>query len=286
MMQSLSELVRAAQTLTIYTRRPVHGRSIGQYPTAWSGGGFSFRQLREYVPGDDIRFVDWKSTARMGQLLVRDYYDEQNRTFVIVLDCSASMQFASGAYAKLDIAGNIAASLAYAIHLHGDAVGYISANADYMHAAPPRSSASHVRHVMQQIQHDTQHACGRVAMSNVHRRIMHMYPRPTGVIYISDFLDDAYADIIKHMGYQHALMPIRIVDPQEEQLDVPNETVLHDVETGDRMTMTRRMRSIYRQWYAYHQAYFHSAMRRAGVVPCECYTDQDWLSSIRSYMRG
>ncbi len=283
-MRNVSDIVRYARTLTINTRRSLHGRSIGPYPKAWSGGGFEFRQLRGYTPGDDIRFVDWKSSARTGELLVRDYYDEQNRTFVIVLDCSASMQFSSVRDRKADVAGDIAASIAYAMYLHGDAVGYIAVSGDQLYSLPPRVGHQHVRSVIEQIAHDIKVPHGRISMSEVARRLMYMYPRPTGVVYISDFLDDGYEKAMKKMAYQHAYMPIRILDPQEVQLNVPHETEIYDTETGDQIMMTHGMHEAYQQWFSYYDAYFYNAIRRAGARSCTCYTHSDWISQVRTFM--
>src|SRR3989339_1338362 len=106
-----SEILKKIQDIKIRTRRVMNGASAGGHVTRQKGSGFEFDQIRAYEYGDDIRFVDWNSSARSGKLLVRQYLDEKNRTIMICLDVSASTFFASTQDKASDIMQQVTAVL-------------------------------------------------------------------------------------------------------------------------------------------------------------------------------
>ena len=281
-----TELIRAARSISIRTKKSILGRSVGPYQAPWSGAGFEFRQLRAYSPGDDIRFVDWKSSARSGELLVRDYYDEQNRAFLVLLDTSQSMQFSSTDTLKSHVARDIAIALMHSIYFHGDAVGCVYGTSRGVMRMPIRAGSSHLQKMVRNMVTDVASSDSDMSLSSMLEYVMNHFTRPMGIIIISDFLDDTYETALQRLAYKHAVMPIRILDKQEASLHVPHETRLYDPETREQVVMTDDMQDIYHSWFAYYDAYFQQTMRKFGVFSCTCYTNNVWLETVRSYMAG
>jgi len=281
-MYDISEIARVARALHIRTRTSILGKAAGPYRSSWSGSGYEFRQLRGYVAGDDIRYVDWKSTARTGNLLVRDYYDEHNRVFLIVMDQSASMQFTSGTMSKLDIASRIAATLSYTGYMYRDAVGYIGC-LDHVHThIPPQSGGKHIRTIMRHIASDAQYARGGMNISDMLHHVVARYKRPVGLILLSDFIDTTYEQMLRYAAYRHAVIPIRVLDPQEAALEAPDDVCMYDPETHAQYVTGGNMHTLYQQWFAEYDAHFHRVMRKYGITPHTFYTDRDWATHIQT----
>jgi len=286
MQKEIAEIQKAAQALRIQTRVTTPGRSVGSYRTAWSGEGFEFHKLRSYATGDDIRFVDWSSSARSGYMLVRDYYDEQNRAFVILLDASASMQFTSCSVFKIDMAAQIASTLAYTCYMNGDAVGYMgfSSRIDW-HVRPARKQAHVYRMIFHMLQRKKQ-ASGQASLSHALSTLSHQYHRPVTVICISDFLQDHYERELRICRQRHHVIPICIRDAQEQALDVPHDITLHDPEMGDTLSIDQELSRLYASWMESYNNELMRIMKRCGVIPCICLTRDAWLSRLRYYIHG
>src|SRR3989339_183510 len=121
-MEGLSELRRHVSSAVIQTRRMLTGSRAGQFRIMTRGSGSDFDQLREYQPGDDVRFIDWKSSARGQHLVVREYRDERSRSIHLLLDCSQSMLFGTSEKRLYERAASVAAIVAVMGENAGDAV--------------------------------------------------------------------------------------------------------------------------------------------------------------------
>ena len=285
-MQIPKDVINKARSLEIRTRKYVRGKNLGGYATPWSGGGFEFRQLRDYTSGDDIRFVDWKSFARTGSLLVRDYHDEHNRSIVLILDCSSSMYFARSKTLKAERAGEIASVMAYSACFSGDAVGCVVFGDGIISHITPRAGHAHTQQVVYTCLQESSHPRGSMSLGETIKRIAPEYGRSTCFIVISDFLDDTYKREITVLAQRHDIIPIRIVDEQEESPYIAEETYAYDTETHDQILVTRDTVQMYTCWVSQHTAYFNRVMRTIGTTPCTCYVGGEWFSHVLSYMHS
>lgn len=136
---SVADLRRRLATTVVRTKKSLAGVRAGQFRTLQRGSGSDFDQLRDYMPGDDVRFIDWKSSARADRLVLRQYRDERSRVMMVVLDTSASMNYGTGALSALEAAFHVATILAVIAEIRGDALGlYLLADGPVC-ALPPIS---------------------------------------------------------------------------------------------------------------------------------------------------
>jgi uncharacterized protein (DUF58 family) len=220
--------------LELRARSVVEGFLQGLHRSPFVGYSVEFAAHREYVPGDDLRHVNWKLFARQRRLYVKEYDAETNMNLYLLLDISGSMECASGGLSKLSYASTLAAALAYLALKQRDAVG-ITLFADIVRAhLPPSSKPHHLDEILRVIG-DT-----RDRPASNARRALHPaaeLARHRGlVVIISDLFDDADAliECIEHLRFRrHEVIVFHILDPLERDLALDGNVRFRDLETGD-----------------------------------------------------
>jgi uncharacterized protein (DUF58 family) len=138
------EVLSRAEALGMKARQVVEGLRVGDHKSPYKGFSVEFVQHREYVPGDDIRHIDWKSYGRSERYTIKQYEQETNFTCHLLVDCSNSMRYGSGASNKLEYAKLLAASLAYMVIRQRDTVSLRTFNRGWVAELPPSSQLGHI----------------------------------------------------------------------------------------------------------------------------------------------
>jgi uncharacterized protein (DUF58 family) len=145
------EVLKSIAGLELKARLIVEGFVSGMHRSPFKGFSVEFAEHREYVPGDDLRFVDWKVYGKSDRYYIKQYEEETNLRCWILLDCSESMEYQSGAMSKIDYARHAAAALAYLVSQQSDAVGLCLFDDKVRAVLPPASSAGHLRMLLQHL---------------------------------------------------------------------------------------------------------------------------------------
>lgn len=213
-------LARIAR-LDLRARHVVEGFLSGMHRSPYFGQSVEFRQHREYVPGDDLRHVDWKVWARQDRLYVKQFEEDTNLRCHLLVDSSASMQYGgSGPWNKYDCACTIAASLAYLVLKQQDAIGCTVFDETARRVVPPRSQRSHLRTVVDNLERCA--PAERTDLLRVLRAAAETLPRRGMIILISDLLTDASATLrglrlLRQRG--HDVLVLHVMD--DDELDFP-----------------------------------------------------------------
>src|SRR5258707_3657131 len=138
------EVLRQIRRLQLKARRAVEDLLGGEYHSVFKGSGIAFDEVREYQPGDDIRAIDWNVTARMGHPFIKRFIEERELTVLLVVDCSGSQQFGTGAQQKREVAAELAAVLAFSAISNNDRVRLLQFNDPVERFVPPRKGTPHV----------------------------------------------------------------------------------------------------------------------------------------------
>ncbi|BDC34368.1 hypothetical protein Noda2021_03260 [Candidatus Dependentiae bacterium Noda2021] len=225
------EVLRKIREIEIKARRLVSATFMGAASSAQKGTGFEFDQLREYQQGDDVRAIDWKSSARANKILIKQYIEERNRTIIIMLDVSGSMGFASQSLTKSDIAGQIAALLALVGDYGKDRVGLLIFS-DQIHSfLPPKKGKTWVRQIIYEIfSQRPNHAHTNINAALAYINKYHY--KNAHLFLISDFIDKDYDKNLGIAAAKHDLVAIRIVDPFERSFANAGILYVKDSETG------------------------------------------------------
>lgn len=242
-----ADILRRVRHLEIRSRRMVQNLLLGQYHSVFRGRGIEFNEVREYLPGDDIRIIDWNVTARMGMPYVKKFVEERELTVYLVVDVSASQGFTTAPQTKRDLAAEIGALLALSAVSNNDKVGLIAFSRDIEKFVPASKGLRHVLRILREIlylrpgQRGTDIAAAAGFLSRVAKR-------RSVVFLISDFLDQGYETALRLAARRHEIVAITIGDPREEELPPVGIVEMVDSETGERIvldTSSRATRHLY-----------------------------------------
>jgi len=280
-----SELLRKVRRIEIRSRHLVEDLLAGQSESVFKGRGIEFEEVRPYVPGDEVRDIDWNVTARLGQPYVKRFVEQRELTVMLVVDVSRSMRFGTAGPEKRELAAELCAVLGFAALRNDDRIGLVLAADKVEHFVPPARGRSHLLRILRDVLGVVPKSQGthlgeaaRFVMRTTHRRSM--------VFWISDFEDRIEPRDWRVLGKRHELTALVVRDPRDEVMPAAGWVELEDLESGERRlvhTGSRRRRERYQQearaqWRAVEQAL---AKTRCPVV--EIRTDRSYLPVLLRY---
>ncbi len=228
------ELLKKIRKIQIRTSHMVSDVFAGQYHSVFKGRGMEFDEVREYVPGDDVRTIDWNVTARTGIPHIKKFVEEREMTVMLLVDVSASHQFGCGEQLKRDLATEIAAVVAFSAIQNSDRVGLILFSDQIEKYIPPQKGSSHVLRIIREIlHHEPQNKKTNVVPALDF--LNHVCPRKATTFLISDFIfENDFIKPLRISAKRHDLIGMLIQDKHEFAL--PNVGIVewHDAETGER----------------------------------------------------
>lgn len=227
------EHVQKAKELELHTRRILSGSGVGATRSKQKGFGYDFDQLRMYQYGDDVRLIDWKSSARsMNNLHIRQYFEERNRTFMICLDISASTMFGSKKYTKQEIMQQIAGVLAFAAAWSKDQVGLILFSDHVEYVIAPSKNQYHVQEIVERI--FAHQAKGTKTDLNILcDYVLTHIPKKTTLLVISDFIAKDFSISLKKLMSVMNFISIVYLDELEVSLHNVGLVWMRDPETQE-----------------------------------------------------
>lgn len=241
-----AELARISD-LSLLARTVVEGFLSGVHRSPHSGASIEFAQYRPYTQDDDTRRVDWKLYARADRLHIKQFQEETNMRCTVLLDCSASMDYGSGAVSKFDYARMLAACLAMILHKQRDAGGFIAYHDRVLVHLPPRSDPRHLQRTLLELQNVR--PSGETNTAGALQRLGETL-QPRGMVaLISDLLYPA-EDVVDHLkslrAKRHDVMVLQISDPAEQTFPFDKATTFVDAESErERFTIPDQAREEY-----------------------------------------
>lgn len=240
--------------LELVARWVVEGFISGLHRSPHLGFSTDFAEHRQYVPGDDIRHIDWRLYARTERYYLKEYEADTNTNFMVLLDVSGSMGYGSAGMTKLEYAKYLAASLTYFSHRQRDRVGLATFDDDLLEYVPP--SAKHLQQVLYGIDRATPRAKG--ALARPLAKIAESQRRRGFMLVLSD-LYESPDQVISALGplrdAGHDVVVMQLLDPMERSFDFSDAATFEDVESGVRLPVVpSRLRGEYQRLVAEHVA--------------------------------
>ncbi|MBU0678335.1 MAG: DUF58 domain-containing protein [Verrucomicrobia bacterium] len=228
------EIIRKVRHIQIRTRHMVNDVFAGQYHSVFKGQGIEFEEVREYVPGDDIRSIDWNVTARMGHPYIKKFVEEREMTVMLLVDISASNVFGSTQQLKKDLAAEIAAVLAFSAIRNNDRVGLILFTDEVERYVPPQKGVRHVLRVIREVLHfEPRQKKTRVVPTLDF--LNHVATRKAVTFLISDFLfPEDYKRALTVTAKRHDLVGVIVRDKREQAWPKVGLVDWEDAESGRR----------------------------------------------------
>ena len=295
-----AEIVRQVRRIQLRTGRQVADVLAGAYVSVFKGRGVEFDEVRPYVPGDDVRTIDWNVTARMGAPYVKRYVEERQLTVLLIVDMSASLDFGSAERSKREAAVELSALLAFSAIYNDDKVGLLLFHGEVDQFIPPRKGQKHALRVVREVLARGQETSAvrpreralaalpralairfaqlRERSRSARRRstnIAHalefcrrVLPRRAVLFLISDFLDDGYLDALRGANRKHDVVAVRVTDRRESEFQDAGLVTLEDAETGERRlvdTSSPALRAALAQDADARTEALHRCLRGSGI---------------------
>jgi uncharacterized protein (DUF58 family) len=290
---TLIELLESVRRLEVRTNRLVNDTMVGAYLSHFKGRGMDFEELREYIPGDDVRDIDWNVTRRLGRPFVKRFREERELTAVIAMDVSASSRFGSANRTKREFAAEIAATLAFSAAKNGDKVALLLFTDEVELFVPPRKGRRHILRIVRELlmckpkKRGTTISSALVFLNHVlHRRAM--------VFLLTDFLHSNLAtnrprDVIAELGLtntRHDVVCLHLHDPRESTLPEAGLLTIEDAETGELLELDSNRNSVRARFAAVNAdrlAELDRALNRTGVDTLRLKTTEPFAPVLQRF---
>jgi len=281
------ELVKKLKKIEIYTSRLANDQLAGSYHSVFKGRGMAFSEVRQYQPGDDVRFIDWNVSARMNDTYVKVFTEEREMTVMLLVDLSASERFGSADKPKIETVAEVAALLAFSAIKNNDRVGLILFTDQVERFVPPKKGRSHVMRVVTEILNAEPKSEGTdlgVALD----LLGGIGKRRTVAFLISDFIAEEYEKPLRVVSAKHDLIPIQVVDPREDELPDVGLALIEDLESGELVevdTSNLNVRANYAREAQRQRAAREHLFRRLQLDHCTVSTDRDFVKPLTELFR-
>jgi len=289
-----ADLAHAARVLQVRSRREVAGALTGGYRSAFRGGGIEFEESRPYVPGDDVRAIDWNALARTGTAYVKHYREERDQTLLLLVDVSASMAFGSAGPTKSALAARSAALLSAAAAYAGDRVALWTFDRELRCEIEPGRGEAHGLRVLRALIAAGSPGDGATAFGPVLARLRERVHRRAIVFLLSDLRDEALfatdaagrrlRSSLAAVARRHDVVAGWVVDPRELALPRAGTLRVADPEAPARSLLLRAGSARARERYtiAAHarERAFQARLRAEGIDRVTLSTDADPLRAL------
>ncbi len=276
---------RVLQRLDWTVLRRLDGFLQGDYRTVFRGQGLDLADIREYVPGDDVRYIDWNVTARMETAYVREYLEDREVTAHFLLDLSPSMDFGTAQAKKLDLLIDLVGALARVLTRHGNKVGAILYGRGVERVIPAASGRVQVLRILHELlERPRPKSAPFTSLSELLDLAARTIGRRSLVFVVSDFISaPGWERPLGLLARRHETLAVRLVDPREQELPDIGAVWMTDAETGEQMwidTGDVRFRARFAEIARRREEKLLGAFRHAGVDVLQLSTEDDLVAGI------
>lgn len=263
----------------------VNASFAGQYESVFKGRGMEFDEVREYMPGDDVRSIDWNVTARTGKAHIKTFKEERELTVMFLVDLSASGDFGSRERFKNELAAEFCAVLAFAAIRNNDKVGLIIFTDQIEHFIPPQKGPTHVlRLIRELITFEIPNRKTNIPMAADH--LARVITKRATVFVVSDFLTEDTQKLKKSLSLlnkKHDVIAASVSDPAEVNLPKAGLVDLYDAETGNILTVDTSSKSFRKNYHTANtlrQNKLTELFRSIGVDEIKISTEKPYINDL------
>jgi uncharacterized protein (DUF58 family) len=275
------------RNLEMRARVVVEGFWTGIHRSPYHGFSVEFTEYRQYTPGDDPRYLDWRVFARSDRYFIKKFEDETNLRCHLLVDNSRSMSYGSSGYTKAQYSATLAATLACFLYLQGDAVGLLTFDEDVRDYLPARHRAGHLRHVMLALEKP---ALGKSTnLAPPLKRMADIVRKRGLMVLLSDFLapiEKLEAELITLTAAGHEVILFQILDPAELSFEFAAPMMFQDLESGRTLFIDpATARKEYLRKLEAHSADLRVTCQKLGVSYLQLPTNQPLERALFDFVR-
>ncbi|MFK7991782.1 MAG: DUF58 domain-containing protein [Sandaracinaceae bacterium] len=281
------ELIKKLRKIEIRTSKLANDQLAGGYHSVFKGRGMAFSEVRQYQPGDDVRFIDWNVSARMNETYVKVFTEEREMTVMLLVDLSGSERFGSVARPKVETVAEVSALLAFSAIKNNDRVGLVLFTDRIEKFVPPKKGKGHVMRVVTEILNARPEGEG-TDLGTALDLLGRVTRRRSVAFLVSDFIASEFERPLRIASKKHDLIPVQVVDPREEELPDVGYALFEDLETGDVVeidTSDAKVRAAYRRRVSKQRQKREEMFRRLSVDHITVNTHTDYVRPLNDLFR-
>ena len=284
-MLTTAEIIKKVRLLEIKSKKLTSDLFTGEYHSAFKGKGMSYKEVREYAAGDDIRFIDWNVSARMGHPYSKIFEEERELTVMLLVDISKSSLFGTIHATKKDIITEIGAVLSFSAVNNNDKIGVVFYDDEIVKYIPPKKGRQHALFIVRELL-TIEPRTGGTQLSKALKYFNNTTKQKSIAFVLSDFIDANYNDALRIAGKKHDVIGIKLYDKMDLQL--PRAGMLHvkDAETGIQKwidTDDLFVRHSYEQEFFRVTKYSNDIFKKAGCDLLHLRTDEDYVKVLQRF---
>lgn len=284
-MLTTSEIIKKVRALEIKSKKLASDLFTGEYHSAFKGKGMSFKEVREYSAGDDIRFIDWNVSARFGHPFSKIFEEERELTVMLLVDISASSRFGTRHATKRDIITEMGAVLSFSAVNNGDKIGVIFYSDKVEAYLPPKKGRQQALYIVRELL--SKEPKGKSTQLSATLRYFNNCTKQKSIAFIlSDFIDANYEDALRIASKKHDMIGIKIYDRMDMQLPNAGLLQVQDAESG----LTRWVdsgnafvRESYLQEFFRITEYSTQTFKKAGSDLLHLQTGDDYVKVLQRF---
>ena len=284
------EILKKVRQIEIRTKNVVNDFFGGDYHSNFKGRGMTFSEVREYVPGDDVRSIDWNVTARTGKPHIKIFEEERELSVLILIDVSSSGVFGSKKDLKIDLGVEIAAMLSFSAIKNNDKVGLALFSDKIEKYIPPKKGKKHVlRLITDIVNHDFENSNKRTSIKTAIDFANKISKRKSVIFLISDFIDDNFWNELKFLNFKHDVIGLQIYDSYERNFPNLGIINIHDSETGENTwidTTSKKIRDKFQKNSIEKLNSFSKKCKNIGFDLIQISTDDDYIKFLMQFFRS
>ncbi|MEI8352891.1 MAG: DUF58 domain-containing protein [Lentisphaerota bacterium] len=283
-MLDTAQLMAQVAGIRILTTRLLDDRLSGDYHSVFKGRGIEFDEVRPYIPGDDVRAIDWNVTARTGHPHIKRFSEERELTIMFLVDVSGSQVFGSTTRTKSELTAEITSLLAMTAIRNQDKIGCILFSDRIVKSIPPRKGRTAVMRLVREVlaAGETRHGTD---IAGAIRFLNNVQKRRAVVFVVSDFQDTGYDRALRALARHHDVIACPVSDPRESTLPNVGLVQMQDPETGELVivdTASRSVRDAFAAEASAVDAELHRNLRRWGIDTLDVSTGRPYIDDVRA----
>ncbi|WP_243745639.1 DUF58 domain-containing protein [Segetibacter sp. 3557_3] len=284
-MPAIEDILKKVRALEIKSKRLTNHLFTGEYHTAFKGRGMSFKEVREYQPGDDTRFIDWNVSARMGHPYSKLFEEERELSVYLLVDLSASSLFGTFRQNKKDLIIEICAVLAFSATTNNDKVGIIFFSDKVEKFIPAKKGKDHILYIVRELINYQPHAADTHIINAL--QYLNSVTRHKSIVFIlSDFADAGYQDALRVAAKRHDVIGLQVYDKRDEHLPQIGLLQVMDSETGKMVLLDTNdtyTRFKYNQQFNKILDDAKAAFRKSGADLMQVATGEDYVKLLQQF---
>ena len=284
-----AEILKQVRRIEIKTKGLSNHIFAGEYHSTFKGRGMSFSEVREYIPGDDVKFIDWNVTARFSHPFVKVFEEERELIVMLLVDISNSSLFGTQQRLKRDLITELGAVLSFSATTNNDKVGVIFFSDKVEKYIPPKKGKSHILRIIRELIALEPRNTGNTDVGIALEYLNNVVKKRSITFLLSDFVSNSYEQALQMAARKHDLVGIHIYDKYDKELPSAGLLQVVDAETGQTVWLDTDDKNIRKQYavaFEKKNKYCDQSFRKSGASLLNVRTDEDYVKILQAYFKG